>query len=155
MIDLNLMQYKDLLQVRKEKGKTFLFDPIRRKWLVLQPEELVRQLIVQYLINERHYNKNRIKIEKGLKINKLNKRCDILVYRPDMEPFLLVECKAPQVKISQDAFEQIANYNMPLQVPYLLVSNGIQSFCCAIDYEQRDYEYLDEIPVFPSGTASE
>lgn len=149
MIDLNLMQYKDLLQVRKENGKTLLFDPLRRKWLVLQPEELVRQLIVQYLIREKNYNKTRIKLEKGLKVNTLSKRCDVLVYRPDLQPFLLVECKAPQVKITQDTFEQIARYNMPLRVPYLLVTNGLQSFCCAIDYEQRDYEYLKEIPAFP------
>jgi hypothetical protein len=104
---------------------------------------------VQDLSREKSYNQTRIKIEKGLKVNTLSKRCDVLVYRPDLRPFLLVECKAPQVKITQDTFEQIARYNMPLQVPYLLVTNGLQSFCCAIDYEQRDYEYLEEIPAFP------
>jgi hypothetical protein len=148
MIELDLMQYKDLLRVKKEKSKTFLFDPLRKKWLVLQPEELVRQLIILYLIRERGYNSNRIKVEKGLKVNDLYKRCDVLIYNLAVEPLMLVECKAPQVKVNQETFRQIAHYNLPLRVPYLLVTNGIRTYCCRMDYETEDFEYLEEVPVY-------
>ncbi len=124
MIDLELMQYKDLVQVKKIEGKTHVFDPLRKKWLVLQPEELVRQLFVQYLLRGKGYNFTRIKVEKSLKVNGLDRRCDLLVYDAAIRPFLMVECKAPQVDISQETFRQIAWYNLPLQVPYLAVTNG-------------------------------
>ena len=149
MIELDLMQYKDLLQVEKEGGKTYLFDPLRRKKLVLQPEELVRQLIVQFLILEKGYNKNRIKIEKGLEVNGLKKRCDVLVYDREVNPYLLVECKAPNIRITEGAFRQIATYNLLLQVPFLLVSNGVDTFCCKMDYEKETFEYLSEVPYYP------
>lgn len=149
MIDLDLMQYKNLLQVREIGGKSHLFDPLRKKWLVLQPEELVRQLFVQYLLRERGYNITRIKIEKSLKVNDLNRRCDLLAYDSAIRPFLMVECKAPRVDISQKTFRQIAWYNLPMQVPYLAVTNGRQTYCCAMNYEERRYDYLEEIPVFP------
>lgn len=150
MIELDLMQYKDLLKVKKEKNKTFIFDSLRKKWLVLQPEELVRQLIIQYLIRERGYNSSRIKVEKGLKINELYKRCDVLVYDLAIEPLMLIECKAPQVKVTQETFRQIAHYNLPLKVPYLLVTNGIRTYCCRMDYKAEDFEYLEEVPLFAS-----
>lgn len=146
MIALDLMPYQTLLQVKKQAGQSMLFDCIRRKWLVLQPEELVRQLLVQYLLSEKSYPKNRFALEKGLKINELGKRYDILIYDHDMNPFLLVECKAPKITLTDAAFRQIANYNMPLQVQYLLVTNGIQTFCCKMDYELQSYEFVSEVP---------
>lgn len=149
MFELELMKYKDELKIRREADKRLIFDPIRKKWLVLQPEEVVRQLVVQFLIQEKGYNKNRINIEKGLTVNDLSKRCDILVYDQQLAPFLLVECKAPHVDITQDVFKQIAWYNMPLKVNYLLVTNGVASFCCVMDYERQSYEFLDHVPDFP------
>ncbi len=149
MIDLELMQYKDLLQVKKIEGKAYLFDPLRKKWLVLQPEELVRQLFVQYLLHAKDYNHTRIKVEKSLKVNQLNRRCDLLIYDSDVRPFLMVECKAPQVGITQETFRQIAWYNLPLQVPFLAVTNGRQTYCCAMNYEEKSFHYLEEIPAFP------
>jgi len=149
MIDLELMQYKDLLQVKKTGGKTWLFDPLRKKWLVLQPEELVRQLFLQYLLREKAYNTTRIKVEKSIKVNTLERRYDLLVYDREVRPYLLVECKAPEVEVSQKVFRQIASYNLPLQAPYLVVTNGRQTYCCAMDYEGRSFEYLTEVPPFP------
>lgn len=146
MIDLNLMKYKEHLQLKRQDGTRKIWDPVRKKWLVLQPEELVRQLLLQYLLLEKGYNRNRIRMEKGLQVNELDKRCDLLVFDEKIQPFLLAECKAPHVPVGQEVFEQIAWYNTALTVPFLLVTNGIDSYCCAIDYNTRTYTFLQEIP---------
>lgn len=146
MIELDLTVWEKALRLKREAGVSYLLDPIRSKWLVLQPEEIVRQLMVQYLIGEKNYNKNRIRLEQGLLVNGLSKRCDILIYDNDIKPFLLVECKSPKVPISQATFEQIANYNLPLQVKYLVVTNGPATFCCEMDYENRSFRFLSAIP---------
>ncbi len=147
-IDLGLMRFKDLLKIKRENGKRLIFDPIRRKWLVLQPEEMIRQLVLHFLLEEKHYNIARINLEKGLKVNDLGKRFDLLVYDQGLQPFLLVECKAPQVAINQDVFRQASWYNLPLKVRYLLVTNGIDAYCCALDYENQRHEFLEEVPDF-------
>ena len=109
---------------------------------------MVRQLIIHYLLTEKGYNKNRLSLEKGLKVNTLSKRFDVLAYDMQMQPFLLIECKAPQVPVGTAAFQQIANYNTTLKVPYLLVSNGRENYCCFIDYEKENFLFLDAIPDF-------
>lgn len=147
-MEIDFLQYREQLQLKKQNNKLYFFDPIRQKYLLMQPEEMVRQLVVQYLIHEKNYNKNRIKLEKQLTVNERTKRCDILVYALDMQPFLLVECKAPNIKITQDTFEQIAWYNMPLKVQYLLVTNGIQTYCCNMDYDKNSFEFLEDVPVY-------
>lgn len=147
-IDLGLMRFKDLLKIKRENDKRLIFDPIRRKWLVLQPEEMIRQLVLHFLVEEKHYNIARINLEKGLKVNDLGKRFDLLVYDQGLQPFLLVECKAPQVAINQDVFRQASWYNLPLKVRYLLVTNGIDAYCCALDYENQRHEFLGEVPDF-------
>jgi hypothetical protein len=146
----NFLEYQDQLNIRKKEGKTYIYDPVRKKDLVLQPEELVRQLIIQYLIQALNYPLNKIAVEFGLKVNTLLKRCDILVYNQDYKEALMVECKAPQVKLTQAVFKQIATYNMSMQVPYLLVSNGPTTYCAKIDFEQEKFTFLDEIPSFES-----
>ncbi|MCB0585836.1 MAG: type I restriction enzyme HsdR N-terminal domain-containing protein [Phaeodactylibacter sp.] len=147
-IELGLMRFRDLLKVKREKGKRYIFDPIRKKWLVLLPEELVRQLVIHYLLEEKNYNRNRINLERGLRVNSLQKRFDLLVYDMEVNPFLLVECKAPQVPISQDVFHQAAIYNMELKVRYLLITNGIETLCCSIDYQKKSVEYLEAVPEY-------
>ncbi len=147
-IELSLMRFQSLLKVKRERDKRYIFDPIRKKWLVLQPEELVRQLVIFYLLEEKQYNRNRINLERGLKVNNLSKRFDLLVYDTNVRPYLLVECKAPQVPITRDVFQQAAWYNMELRVPYLMVTNGIEAYCCALDYENHSYEYLEAVPDF-------
>ncbi len=147
-IDINFTLYREFIQLKKEDQKTLIFDPIRKKYLILAPEELVRQMIIQYLMREKNFPKTRIRVEKGIKVNKLSKRCDILIHNYDMTPFLLVECKAPKVNITEKAFEQIARYNLPLKVEYLLVTNGITTYCCKMDYTAQSFTFIDEIPTW-------
>ncbi|MFT6337574.1 MAG: hypothetical protein ACI86M_003678 [Saprospiraceae bacterium] len=145
MIDINLHQYKDQLKIKKEGKSVLIFDQIRRKYIILQPEELVRQLLIIYLI-EIGYPKEKIQVEKGLNINGLRRRFDIVVYDQAFLPYLLIECKSHTVPISQDTFDQIANYNLELRAPYLLVSNGVQTFCCELNFENKSINHLSYIP---------
>lgn len=148
MLNIDLLQFKEKMNFRIINGKKYLFGVIRKKYLVIQPEELVRQLIIHYLANEKGYNQNRIAVEKQLIVNELRKRCDILIYDEKFTPWLLIECKAPSVSIDEKTFRQIAWYNMPLKVPFLMVSNGIHSYCCKMDYENESYQFLKEVPDF-------
>lgn len=151
MIEIDFLAYQADLQLKREGGQLWIYDPIRKKYLVKTPEEVVRQLVLCYLMKEKNFPKNRIRVEKMLVVNELTKRCDILVYDWDMGNYLLVECKAPQVKLSQDTFRQIAAYNLPLRVQYLVVCNGLQTFCCKMDYEgEGAFKFLHEVPVFPA-----
>jgi len=143
---LNLPEFS--AKIQKKGGKLYIFDSIRKDYFVLTPEEWVRQNVVHFLINTHNYSSNYFKIEKQIKLNGRNKRFDILVYDTQGNPFLLVECKAPKVKISEATFAQIASYNMVLKVPYLLVTNGINHFICKIDFEKESFEYLQDIPVY-------
>ena len=145
-IKLDLLAFKDHINVKKDGNQTLVFDPIRKKHLVLAPEELVRQVFIQYLIQEKQFPKSRMGVEKGLKVIDLDKRYDLLIYDEKFQPFLLVECKAPQVDITEKAFEQIARYNLTLKVKYLIVTNGIKTFCCEIDFETKQFSFLDKIP---------
>ncbi len=146
-LDIPLMSYAKVLKTKTEDGKRYIWDDIRKKWYVLQPEEFVRQLLVQYLIQDCGYNKNKIQIEKGLVVNGKEKRFDILVYDEDFRPYLLVECKRPEIPVDQKVFDQISVYNIELQVPYLLVSNGLDTYACSINQEEKSYAFLDAIPL--------
>ncbi len=148
MIKIDYIAHKGRLRVKNEKGTRFIFDPIRKKWLVLLPEELVRQLVVQYLTVDRGYPASRIAIEKGVIINERQKRLDILIYDKEGKPFLLVECKAATIKLDDKVFEQIAMYNLSFSVPYLMVTNGLQTYCCEMDYKNQCFNFLEEIPDF-------
>lgn len=143
---LNFLSFVDALQIKTQDQKRYIFDPIRKKWLVLQPEEFVRQLMVQYLLQEKGYNHNRIAIERGIKVNGLVKRCDILVFDQDLQPFILIECKAPEIPLNADVFHQMAVYNMQLHVPYLMMSNGTSSYIGKIDVENQQYTLLEDLP---------
>ncbi len=150
-IQLNLLDYQSELKIKKEDGKRYLFDPIRKTYLVLTPEEMVRQLLIQYLLAERNISKNRLALERALKVNTMTRRWDLMIYRQDMTPWLLVECKAPEVKITQSVFEQISAYNLTLRVPYLLVTNGIDTYCCEMDYEGETFKFLEAVPDLVEG----
>ncbi|CAM1367780.1 Restriction endonuclease subunit R (fragment) [Tenacibaculum soleae] len=114
--------------------------------MVLTPEEWVRQHFVQYLIDEKKYPVSLIAIEKQLTINNLKKRTDIVIFSSDGMPDIIVECKAPKIKISQDTFDQIARYNLKLNANYLVVTNGLQHYFCKLDKENETYIFLKEIP---------
>lgn len=148
-LQLDLTRFQSEIQVKQEAGKRWIWDTIRLKWLVLLPEELVRQLLIQYLILETGVNKNRIAIERGLTVNSLQKRSDILIYDPAMNPWLLVECKAPTVKLNESVFRQVAIYNQRLHVPYLLVCNGPEAYCCRIDFDNEAFDFLGALPPYP------
>ncbi len=150
MISIDFLKYQDQLRRKKQEGQLFVFDPIRRKFLVQTPEEMVRQLVLFFLQNEKGFLKNRLAVERMLTVNDMAKRCDILVFQTDMQPFMLVECKAPQIPISQDTFRQIAMYNLPLKVPFLMVTNGRETFCCEMDYINNGFTFLIEVPHYPA-----
>ena len=133
---------------KNSENKIAIFDEIRKKFILLTPEEWVRQHVVQFLLQEKNYPKSHINVEKLIKINDLNKRYDIVVYQPNGELFLLIECKAPEVKISQQTFDQIARYNLVLNAKYLMVSNGLNHYFCQMDFENEKYVFLKELPSF-------
>lgn len=141
---LNLPEYP--LKIRSSEGRSEIFDVIRRKYVALTPEEWVRQHLMHYLINEKGVPQSLIAVEKTLKVHQRTKRTDLVVYTNMGKPVILVECKSPVTKISQETFDQIVRYNYSLQVKYLLVSNGLQHYCCLIDYYNQTYSYIPEIP---------
>lgn len=145
-IPLNFPSYP--FRIQKKGNSTFIFDEVRKKFLVLTPEEWVRQHLIQYLICQKHYPKSLIKLEGGLKLNSLQKRSDILLFNNSGEKIMLVECKAPSVKITQETFDQIARYNFIHRVKWLYVSNGLQHFCCEIDLQKSTYRFVTELPEY-------
>jgi len=144
MINLNLPAYS--FKIKNKENKLYIFDMIRKKNVLLTPEEWVRQNFVQFLINEKKYPKTLIAIEKQIKVNNLIKRTDILVFDKTGNPNIIVECKSSQVKITQETFDQIARYNLKLQATYLIVTNGLQHFYCKMDHQQMKYIFLKDIP---------
>jgi hypothetical protein len=149
LLNLDFLKFKNALRIRRTTSDKFeIYDVVRRKYMVLQPEELVRQLVVHYLIGEKNYPLSKMRVEKGLTVNERQKRCDILVFDNQFQPFLLVECKAATVPIDQASFEQIARYNLVFRVPFLLVTNGISTFCCQMDYNTEGVVFLDNLPSF-------
>lgn len=140
---LNLPTYS--FKFKELNQRTQIFDSVRKKYIVLTPEEWVRQNFIQYLIQEKKFPASLIAIEMGLKYNKLQKRGDVVIYDNYGKPFVIVECKAPHIKITQDVFDQIARYNMVLKVKYLIVTSGLQHYCCLMDYEKGTYLFMNEI----------
>ncbi len=146
MQQLNLPDYN--FNLKTENGKQYIFDSIRRKYILLNPEEWVRQNFIQYLIQEKKYPQSLMAVEKQLTMNGKLFRFDLLVYNRNGQPHLIVEFKAPEIKIAQSTFDQVVRYNMTLRVEVVIVSNGLQHFACEIDYEKNSYSFLPEIPGF-------
>lgn len=146
MQKLNFPAYA--FRFKNSENKVAVFDEIRKKFVVLTPEEWVRQHVVQFLLSDKNYPKSYINVEKVLKINGITKRYDAVVFKPDGSIFLLIECKAPEVPISQNTFDQIARYNMTLKADYLMVTNGLNHYFCRMDFENEQYEFLRELPDF-------
>jgi len=146
MQQLNLPPYK--LKVKSSENKLLIFDIVRKKYIVLTPEEWVRQHYIHYLVTEKHYPISLIAVEKQLKVNTRTKRTDIVIFNTQGTPEIIVECKAPSIKISQHVFDQIARYNMELKAPYLIVTNGMFHYYCRQNFEKKCYEFLKDIPAF-------
>ncbi len=141
---LNFPVYK--FRLKNSENKTYIFDLIRKKFVVLQPEEWVRQHVLHYLLFDKKYPKSLINVEKQLTFNGLKKRYDIVVFKPDGSIEILVECKAPSIQVTQNVFDQIAQYNLKLNANYLIVTNGLQHFYCEIDSTLEKYTFLRQIP---------
>jgi len=144
MQKLNLPEYK--FRIQESEGKLQIFDSFRKKLVALTPEEWVRQNFLMFLVSEKNYPKSLITVEAALRVVKRSKRTDIVVYGNKRQALLIVECKAPSVNISQDTFDQIVRYNISLQVNYLLVTNGLEHFCCKLNYKDNTYVFLKDIP---------
>ena len=144
MQDLNFPTYS--FRLKNSENKTHIFDVVRKKFVVLQPEEWVRQHCIQYLIQEKNYPISLINVEKVILINGLKKRYDIVVFNPNGSLKLVVECKAPKIKISQTTFDQIARYNLTLKAPYIMVTNGLNHYFCTMNHDFESFEFLQNLP---------
>ncbi len=146
MDKLNLPDYSAFLKVNPAKGT--IFDSIRKKYVKLTPEEWVRQNFLWFLKIDKKYPEGLLAVETSLNLNNLLRRCDIVGYDKNGKARLIVECKAPGVKISQKTFDQIAVYNLKLKVDYLIVTNGMNHYCCLMNYAENSYKYMEDIPCF-------
>jgi hypothetical protein len=146
MIPLEFPKYP--LKLKSRENKMLVFDVVRKKYVPLQPEEWVRQHCLHYLIADKKYPAGRILVERQLRVEGLMKRLDIAVCRPDGSIQLLVECKAPEVDIDQNVFDQIARYNWKARAEFLMVTNGLAHFYCRMDYQRKAYEFLRELPEY-------
>ncbi len=142
-MELNFPAYN--FKVKTEENTNYVFDIIRKKYVVLTPEEWVRQHLLWYLIHEKGYPASLVAIEKGMEINGLKKRFDLLIFDNTGKPTLLAECKAPEIKLTQKVFEQIANYNRKFKVKKLVITNGLQHLMCVYTDDFSSYEFVKEI----------
>lgn len=141
---LNLPAYDT--RVKEQDGRFMIFDFLRRKYVALTPEEWVRQHFVHYLVEQKGYPKGLLANELELRIGEKRLRCDTVLYSKEMQPRMIIEYKAPHIQLQQKTFDQVSVYNLLLHADYLVVSNGLQHFCCQMDYEQRTYRFLTDIP---------
>lgn len=146
LLQLDYLRFQPQLRLAQKEAGMTVFDPVRKREVALTPEELLRQLVLLYLLEEKKYPVQRIRSEIGIEVNGLRKRCDLVVFDPALQPWLLIECKSPKVALEQSAFEQAARYNLQLNAPYLAITNGLTTFCCALDLGKSEVTYLDGFP---------
>ena len=146
MTKLNLPDYP--IRIRNQGDQQYIFDEFRKKFVILTPEEFVRQHFLHYLVNELSYPKSLIKVESGIRFNKMMKRTDITVYDREANPYMLVECKSAQVNLSGKVFDQLSIYNQTIKAKYLVITNGLKHFCCELDYELQRYTFMPQLPPF-------
>ncbi|MBO5381879.1 MAG: type I restriction enzyme HsdR N-terminal domain-containing protein [Bacteroides sp.] len=146
MLSLNLPEFETKISLNK--GKYVIWDVLRRKNVALTPEEWVRQHFIHYLIHHKGYPQSLMANEVQVSLNSTKKRCDTVLYRRDLTARMIIEYKAPDVEITQNVFDQITRYNMVLRADYLIVSNGLQHYCCKLDYQTNSYVFLKDIPAY-------
>ena len=144
MSSLNLPPFE--LKIKKQNNKNYVFDRLRKQFTRLTPEEYVRQHFINYLIEYKNYSESLMANEVMIEVGNLKKRCDTVLYDKFMNPVLIVEYKSPSVRITQETFDQIVMYNSTLRVPWLFVSNGLEHFCCRVNYETGSCSFEQEIP---------
>ncbi len=146
MIDLCFPNYE--FRIKNRHNKKYIFDLIRKKFILLTHEEWVRQNCIMFLINKQKVPKVLINVEKKIKVNNLTKRYDIIVYKPNGSVFLLVECKSPKININQETFNQISIYNSEIIAEYLMLTNGLYNYYCSIDYSNQCYKFVKDFPKY-------
>lgn len=146
MLSLNLPEFETKISLNK--GKYVIWDVLRRKNVALTPEEWVRQHFIHYLIHHKGYPQSLMANEVQVSLNSTKKRCDTVLYRRDLTARMIIEYKAPDVEITQNVFDQITRYNMVLHADYLIVSNGLQHYCCKLNYQTNSYVFLKDIPAY-------
>lgn len=146
MEPLNLPTY--FFRIKEDKGKKYIFDEIRRRFVLLTPEEWVRQHMINFLVNLKNFPRMLISVEKGFSQNRNRQRYDLLIYNRLGKPLMIVECKAPGVEINQQVFDQAGRYNNRHKAAYMLITNGMKHYCCTINIANKQYSFLKDIPDF-------
>ena len=144
MYSLNLPSYP--IKIKEKGEKQLIFDFLRRKYVALTPEEWVRQHFVHFLVEHKGYPQALLANEVELKVGEKKLRCDTLLYNRDLKPRMIIEYKAPTIQLQQKTFDQISAYNLLQKVDYLVISNGLQHYCCKMDYTQQRYSFLEQLP---------
>jgi hypothetical protein len=146
IIDINLLAYVDHLVITTKEGIRYVKDPVRKKNIILQPEEMVRQLLIQWFLHASKISRNALQVEKLVKVNQLLRRFDLVVYGNDVKPKILVECKAPDIVIDQQTFDQLSVYNSVLQAPYVMVTNGINTVFAEMNTDVKMFDFYTKLP---------
>lgn len=136
------------LRLNETHGKVYIFDNLRRKYVILTPEEWVRQNFVAFLITHKGFPGGLMNNEISLIQNGIKRRCDTLLHDKFGKPLIIIEYKSPSIEITQKVFDQIVRYNYVIQAKYLIVSNGLKHYCCKINYDLGTYEFIPEIPCY-------
>lgn len=137
-----------IFRIRENESRPEIFDEVRKKWVALSPEEWVRQHVLRWLMEVKKYPASLLAVEKSIEVNGLSKRCDIVFFTRNLQPYLLVECKAPEVSVTQAVFDQAARYNLSLGAELFLITNGLNHYCCRSNHEEAVYDFLRELPEY-------
>ena len=146
MEELKFPKYN--LQIKNIENKKYIFEPIRKKWLLCTPEEWVRVNCINYIIHTKGHPAPLISVEHQIDLYGLKKRFDLLVYNNNLSPFILIECKSPFVKIDQKAFDQIIQYNLKLNCTYLMITNGLNHYVCNVNQNEKKIKFVDSVPSY-------
>ena len=146
MVKLNLPEYP--AKIKMQGTRRFIFDQIRKKYVILTPEEWVRQHFLNYLIKDLEYPRSLVKVESGLMVNSMGRRSDILVYNKEIAPYLLIECKAAHRALNHKALDQLSIYNRTIKAQYLVLTNGLRHYCCCMNYETNSYQFQSGLPSY-------
>jgi hypothetical protein len=146
MMQLNLPDYP--VKTKLQGNQSFIFDQFRKKYVILTPEEWVRQHFLNYLVKDLGYPKSLVRVETGLMVNSMSRRTDIIVYNQQVKPSLLIECKAATVSLGDKTFDQLSIYNQRIKAKYLIITNGLKHYCCFMDYKTNSYQFQTHLPVY-------
>jgi hypothetical protein len=144
MLELNLPPVN--LKIREKEGKNYVFDRLRKQYVRLTPEEYVRQHFISFLIEYKQYPEGLLSNEVSIELGNVKRRCDTVLYDKLLQPQMIIEYKAPEIPLTQSVFDQISRYNISLQVTWLIISNGLQHYCCYVDKQKGEYSFLKDIP---------